>query len=563
MKRRFKSILTIMLTLCIALSTVACKPDYVDDGYDGNSTLLTVYSYGGGVGNVWLEKAKARFEADFANTSFEDGKTGVYIRTNTEKEGNNLSTIAGMEDVLFAECVEINNLFANNLTVDISDIVNVPLNELLVDGNGVSVTDDTDTIEDKLYDEQKSYFTFSEEKYKGLPHYSHFATITFNRALFNEKNLYFAKETAPDANPITNRLGYFIFNANDERTCGPDGVYGNEDDGLPATYEEFFILCDYMVDLGIKPFVWNGAGKAGYTKYLLNTIYLNLAGKEKAQMNWNFTSSDTEFDIVTDFKDGEPVIGKGKLDNTGGGDINAQLEKYYAVEIFDKIIDSEWLHDDCTSSLDNYAIQEDYVKSYGENSPIAFLAEGSYWYNEAIDSNAIQDAKDTQDGWEEMNDYEIMPLPRVYKGFASNIAGTKQRKLVVADQSDSIACINARIKEDTAKVKLAKLFLAYLYTEESLVEFTKWSNTVKMLKYGDENTESKLNNDYAKMLWNYCKEADYVFPYSRNQNYLQNSQKWSLHISRRFWHFDNDAPYEKMYGMDKTAENFFKSYMIR
>lgn len=565
MKRRFKSILTIILAFLLAMPMTACNNNVIDE-VDETKTQLTVYSYGGGVGNVWLDEVIKRFEEKYANESFEEGKTGVQIRPKKEKENQDLSIIESMEDVLFTEWCNTASLFSMNRTLDISDIMDKPLNEYLTLSDGTSVTTDTDTIEDKLYPETKAFFQFSEGKYKGLPHYSHFATLIYNKWILDEYNLYFAKE--PDMELINDGDigGWFIATKGDERSCGPDGVYGNEDDGLPATYDEFFLLCDYAVQASIAPFMWNGMSKEGYTRYLLNSVYLNLAGKEKAQMNWEYSTNGQEIDIVTGFNGDTPTYGKAKATPDNYGALNRQVEKYQAMVVYDKIIDnySGYAVNNESTTSDNLATQNDYILSYKSQTPALFLVEGSYWYNEANDCRYFENARYGDKSFDQKNDYRVMPLPRVYEGTAADVYKRAQttpiHKNVVGDQSDSLACINATIANDPVKVKLAKTFLAFCYTQESLADFTKYSNTVKLMNYTVDKND--LLNDYAKNLWEYCENSDHLLPYSAHNNYTNGGQeKWSLHISANFWSYENGgSPWVNLRGTDKKVSSFFTKY---
>ena len=566
MKKRFKSIFTTLLAVLILSTTVGCNSGTIIEEYDETKSLLTVYSYDGGVGNVWLDKAIERFEKDYENYSFEPGKVGVQVAATKKKEGQDLSTINQMEDIIFSEWCDIPSLFSTGKTLPITDIMNVPLNEYLVDENGVPLTNDTDTIEDKLYDSSKDFFTFKNNQYYGLPHYSHFSGIVYNKALFDKKDLYLAKTPTSNAS-AANLAGYFISATNSEKSCGPDGEYGTSDDGLPATYDEFFRFCDYMTKKTVKPFIWTGSGANGYTKYLLNAIYLNLAGKEVADMNYTFNSKGKEIEIVT-FEGSTLVEGTDTVKPDDFDAIFKQKAKYQALEVYDKIIDTaKYQHDTCNNSVaDNLRAQEDYVKSYNEGNPIAFLVEGSYWYSEATDSYFIDDARDIyQEEYDELNDYRMLPLPRVYSGSATDVAALKtEGKLhapVVGDQSDSLAAINANIANKPNQIKLAKTFLAYLHTQESLAEFTKYSSTIKFMNY-DVDT-STLLNDYAKNLWDYVEQCEVVLPYSSHTNYINGKENYTLHIQGHFWDYGDGSPMELLSGSSNKVSTFFKNYYGR
>ena len=568
MKKLFRNFLTIALSFTILIGCTACSPigEVIDKG-DASKTQLRVYSYDGGVGNVWLDKAIERFESLYANYEFEpgSGKKGVDIIPNKTKAGADLSTIDNSsDDVFFSEWVDIPSLIGQNKVLDINDVVTTPLNEFLVNEQGLPVTTDTETIQDKLYPASREFFAHKkvngENRYFGLPHYSHFSSITYNKAYFDSEDLYFAK-TRLD---VTD--GQFISDENPEKSCGPDGIEGNADDGLPATWDEMFELLDYIVDKGDIPFMWAGKGADGYTKYLITTTYLNLAGIDIAEMDYTYTSNGKEVDIVKDFdSQGNPIYGKTIIakhqDDQKPKGINSLVSKYQALEVYDKIIDNrDYMHDNCVAqSVTMLDAQKEFIFSATDGNPVAMLVEGSYWYNEAEDATYFSQAS-TKPGWADKNDYRVMPMPRVYKGTAADVLGTNVHKSVVADGSDSFACINAKIKDDANLVKLAKMFLAFCYTDESLAEFTEITNIPRFIDYDVDVSEL---NTYGKSVWEFYKSSDVLLPYADDRVYLENKKEFSLHIESKFWDASSGLPWNALRGEDKTIESFFKKFMAK
>lgn len=553
MNKFFKRMLTGVLAVSMLFTATACGGGDDDKKYDSTKSQLTVYSYNGGVGNVWLDKVIERFEEDFKDYEFEPGKKGVQIAPNKTKTGQNLATIQNMEDVVFSEYIDVNPLILGDNVIKIDDIVTTPLNEVL-EGR----TTDTQTIHEKLYPETQEFYAQRDGEYYGLPHYSTFSTLIYNKKLFDNYGLYFAKTPASGASTAQRHL-YFVSATNTVKSCGPDGVEGTTDDGLPATWDEFFILCDYMSkNRGVVPFVWAGAG-ADYAKYLLNAIYLNLVGGEVAKYNYNFSSGTKEINTVSFDTYGTPTYGSAVIDQGNKVLLNSQLERYQTFEIFDRIVNTEgYTHEDI-GKFDMLSAQEEYVYSYNENNPVAFLAEGSYWYNEATDGNIMYNAELAYgDEYKELNDYHVMPLPHVYNGKASDVLGrTDLPSNTICDQSDSFAGINAKIASDPNKVKLAKMFLAYCYTDESLKDFSKYTNTVRFMKY--EVEENTFSTDYAKNLAKYMQTADKVFPYSTAQLYLGNKLNLSMHINAGFWEYGEKTPYQEI-GAGVAGWEYFKAY---
>lgn len=524
---------------------VACGGDS-GGNTDKNKTSLRVFTYNGGVGRAWLDALEKRFEADYADVSFEPGKTGVDIEVDAGKNSSIDAMLNLNNDIVFCEVVNYPSLAVSKKTLDISDVLTTPLKDLCK-------TDDERTLEDKLYDEQKEFLKFSDGNYYAVPHYSYFSSLIYNKKLFDDKQLYFAATTKDNT-----LKGQFIQSDSDKRSCGPDGKYNTFDDGLPATWEEMFLLADWMIKKNVTPFIYAGESPAGYLKYLLNNVYLNLVGKDKARYNYTYDSGTDTITILDNVDTG--ATKQVTITNDNYKLLHSQVEKYQAVKVAEEILDrSGYLHSDASdSTVTMLRTQEDYIKSYNENEPVAMLIEGSYWYNEADDAGYFEDARDIfGSDFDERNEFCIMPLPRVYRGRANDVYGKEIHKTVVADQPDCFGVINANIKDDAVKAKLAKTFLAYAYTDESLAQFTEITRTVKCLKYDVD--VSKLDK-YTENVWDFYKNSDILLPYSGNTIFLNNMATWTMHIAYYFWNAPVGNVFNNVKG-EKTAEEFFKSYM--
>ncbi len=567
MKKGIKGFITIFLSLIMLLGMTACSSNSgtgnggeVD--IDTSKSQLYVYSYDGGVGNEWLRGEGGvieRFEEKFADYSFEPGKLGVQIVPDCKKDDASLSSIDfSQNEVFFSEWVQIPSFISSNKFLEIDDLVTTDLSVYL-EGR----TTDTDTIEDKLYQESKDFFAMRDSKFYALPHYSHFGTLTYNKALFDSKGLYLAKEVKG-----TGLAAKFISAANTTKSCGPDGEYNTSDDGLPATWDEMWNLFDYMKQKSVTPISWTGGSAEGYTKNLLTSIYMNLAGKADASVNWTLTSKEDTVNIITSFdKNSNPVVSQVQIGATNDTLMSAQLEKYQAMCAYDKIIDNKnWQSAAAKGVEDNMAAQSDFILSVVENHATGILVEGSYWYNESADANYFYEAEVGYDDFWDRNEFKVMPMPRVYSGTAldvanKKVAGTLHNK-VVWDQSDSVAAISSKIKDDPNKVKLAKMFLAFCYTQESLELFNIHSSCPRFMNYTVDS--SKLKNDYARDLYEYVSSSDIILAYANNQRYINDKNAYTLHLEGTFWKSASigDA-FNGMVGSGKKAIDYFKNYMTK
>ena len=554
MKFKFTKIACAVLAAAMPFTMMACGPTggEVIDSVDKTKIQLNVFSYNGGVGSEWLDKVIERFEADYKDATFSNGRTGVQVVPDKTKSDvfSNMGT--NNNHVIFSEVGNYSQLVTQKSVLDISDIMDKPLNEL-------TKTADTKTLKSKMYDETIDFYSFSGGKIYALPHYSFFSTFTYNKQLLTDKNLYFAKDY--DVNGDLDSK--FIHSASEDKSCGPDGIYGTDDDGLPATYTELFDLFNMMKNKNVTPITWAGGEmvSSGYVNYLLNNVYLSLAGKDQARLNYTFDSKDKTITIVEKFEGGKAVTKEEKITADKYKKLNSELAKYQAIKVVDTILDNAlWQSGDCDSTTTTMlSTQQNYIESYNGGTPIAMIVEGSYWYNEADNAGYIEDTKNRFTDFDAKNNYQILPLPRVYEGTYKDVEGKEVGKAVYADQADSLAVINANIAGDKELVELAKTFLAYCYTDESLKEFTETTRVTRSLKYAVD--VNKLDA-WGKAVWNYTKAADLLLPYSSNSLYLNNRTQQSMHIDNDFWAVSGKNVYSYCKGSG-TAESYFLEYMAR
>lgn len=251
--------LALVSTLGSAAALGGCGRDE-GEAIDTNRTQLYVSTYAGGYGADWLYSLKDRFEEAFKDESYETGKTGVQIIVDEgEASGASIALSANSNEVIFTESVPYYNWVKSKSIVDISDVV-----ADIVEQNGVD-----------LYQSQKDALTALDGAYYAIPHYEGYYGLVYDKDLFNNKSLYFSTE------------GTFT-NASGNRTVGPDGKTGvidgvdyTLDDGLPATWEEFFTLCQYMkIYRSVTPFILAGGCADSYSRRFLDRICTAYMGSQ-------------------------------------------------------------------------------------------------------------------------------------------------------------------------------------------------------------------------------------------------------------------------------------------
>lgn len=465
--KKFKKILAFVMSLTVSCSVFAsCGGGGEDPSQkeQADKTNIYVANFDGGYGNEWLKKAIERFENENKEKVYEERKKGVHviIDDSLDKEqvkGVNLIDIIAdnRADVFFTEKVYYHEFVKQGLIADITDVVQ-------------STNTDGKTIENKLTEVQKEYYNY-QGKYYVLPHYAAFSGIMYDVDLFEENKLYFGadKDSCDEQG--------FIVNMRATKANGPDGVSGTADDGLPATYSDFFKLCMRMIDKGITPIIWNGEYKDSYTQELIAALQVDYEGLEQSMLNYTYSGTATN---IVDSIDGEGIDATIQTKNVeitadNAYELMQQAGKYYSLSFFEKVMTTTYVgkklysNKSLNTSYSHTDAQDEFLLSRPEGNPIGMIFEGIWWENEAANSNTFEDCAGQFGGQYARNSRKlaVMPYPKANT--------SKLGKTTLLDNKYSAGFINANIKDD-ATLNAAKDFLKFCYTDTSLVEFNTTTN---------------------------------------------------------------------------------------
>ncbi len=517
------SILSIMILFSGAAAFSGCaEPVQPEEPVDSTKTQLYIGNYNGGVGGKWLENAADRFEEKYKDTCFEPGtnKKGVQIHIDNNKERyhgnnliNNLSSIT--EQIIFTERAYYDEYVTSGKILDMTNAVTGDLAEVGETGH---------TIEEKIGSAQKEYLN-RDGKYYAVPHYRLFSGIQYNVRLWEDEGYYFAEDGINFVSPGSTA-------EEEPRSLGPDGKTGvidgvdySLDDGLPATYEDFFLLCDYICETGNVPFVWTGQYLAQYTGYLYWALYADFEGAAKFMDNFDF--SGTADDIVDGWnEDGTPVLRTAEITPQTGYELRQQLGRYYALSFLERLVKGNperrftyYMTDSFGLTYSNLNAQEDFIKSYYEGKPIAMIAEGTWWENEAdLENGAFETAEHDYgaSASRENSKFGFMPLPKA----TEELVGTP---FTVTDTYDSYILYNSNMKGKEDILKLADLFVQFICTDEEMAEFTKTTGLPRALEYRMSEEDISALTYYEQQIWNVNINGDVVLPYSSGRLYRNNT----------------------------------------
>ena len=489
-----------LVTLGSVCALAACggMQGGVNEKVDETRTQLYIGNYNGGYGDAWLKAAKVRFELAYKEVPFETGKTGVQIIIDNKKEEykdfTNLSnTIEKSKNaVYFTEGIDYKQLIDAGYMLDMSEILDTPLTEY----------GEEESIYDKMEATQKAYYVRDEKCY-ALPTYNAFFGLIYDVDLFEDYGLYFAAEA-------DNGNDGFVLSKTDAKSNGPDGV-PSYDDGLPATYEEFFKLCDRMQDAGITPFIWSGEYESSYIRQLAGALWADYEGKDAALNFYDLTGSIE----VVDSLDAQGNVSLKTVDITteNGYEIYAQAGRYYSVKFIETMVkggatERYWQNRCFNLTQSHTNAQEDYLYSKYEtgSKPIAMLADGCWWQSEA--DLAFSDVADAygEQASKENRRFGFMPMPKATEAQVGE-------GVTLLDALNAKVFINANVSNNPVQKDLAFKFIRFMHTDQSLSEFQGITNVPKAMNYQVlPEDEAKLTY-FGKCLNQMKTNSDIVYEY--------------------------------------------------
>ncbi|MDR0426717.1 MAG: hypothetical protein LBH24_06080 [Clostridiales bacterium] len=468
MKRLFKFVGVWMCAAALFGALLGCEipdvPDptnpggYVPEPIDHTKSQLYISNFNGGFMTDWLYAAILRFVEDYKDYSFEPDKKGAQVYVETHK-----STVSDLtperNEIFFLESQNYYDRLSTGQVYDITEWVTTPLEEYGED----------ESIAGKMHDDYRAYFETANGKYYGVPHYQRYATITYDADLFDSKKLFMDTD------------GKFTKKSTETgRSKGPDNVFGTFDDGLPATYAEFYALCNEMKNRNVDPINWSSM-YAMYTGWLTAQMKADFEGAETGlfyhfngtatKLAESISESGTGIEKVATvaYKPSTPIT------TQNGYELYSSAGIYYALD-FLKNLCGYATPSSLSGSVSHVGAQFNFLTSRETaERPTGMLVEGNYWVNESADTFAQMEHRYGNSSLQKRR-LAVMPLPK-----ATPAVGDAKRDTYILDHANSAAFVNSKI--DASKLTLARTFFRYVHTDKSLLEYLTVSHTTKAFRF--------------------------------------------------------------------------------
>ena len=551
MKKKLLAILMAGITTC---SLAACGGG---GSQNGDTTVIAIANYELGVGKAWLEAATERFSEKVKEVEYQPGKKGVSFEI--QVGGVNSSTMnTSANHIFFDEAnSDVRTLAQKGYLMDITDIVTEPLTEY----------NETKSIEDKIDVNYRQMLKGNDGNYYGLPNTEWYPGVVYDVETFTNYNLYLAAPEETNSTEYRSDYGTAKFiKAGGKKSCGNDGEYGTADDGLPTTLGEFLVLCSYMNTKGVTPMTMSGA-YALYGNYLVEGLWASLAGAEGMAANYTF---DGELEVVDGWTSSnlfqgisyieKPSTKKVEVTEATGYYARDSVARYYATAMVEIMQKEGWLSEDASNSnISHTDAQGNFI--FGEHSDnakaIGMMIEGSYWYIESLncgnfdDYYAVTSQSDRDLAW--------MSLPT---SLDKPVTEGKGRRSTLLETAIAYGFINANIKDDGLK-QACKDFFQFLYTDESLREFTVISGTPKALSYTMTNEDKAKLDKFPLSVWEAKENGDVVYCGGQTNTFLTQATSFRLYSGAAIFDPEIDGTvYQEIINairQNKTAKQCFES----
>ena len=531
-----KRLIALIMALALMLGLTGCGGG--GQLGDGDDVILTFTLKDEGYGTLWLEESCNRFMELVKDKEYPGGLTGVYCNVvkgtppkADELRGSGYHVVFDLGVRSGAESGNLLNISANGYDSEGNEQTEEGINifeEIYGDGS--------QSLYDMIPDAARYDYMGRDGEYYGLPTHENVTGVSYDAHLFDQKGYYFAKPTAePDeiiefeslvvgeeievVNNKTNETSYLTFNFVDpyvpgwenNKSCGPDGIFGTLDDGLPSSLIEFIVLCEKMKKDGVEPIVTTGEHSVNYSCVFMDGLVYSLLGEEKAKASRDLVG---ELDVVTTFKNPktplvpgvnyvpQAVTTKVNITEETGFYNMWTVERYYAMAMMEILIKQGWLgegSDPTYNPASHWDTQKNFIFSgynnrRGQCGEVGMLIESSFWYNESNQCGNFEDFylynRDVEKG---QRDVRWMSLP---VNIANTVTGedatfttngitesVKGEKNVLPQSSSNNMVFNKNVLDDEAVLEALKDWLKFYFSNEELSNVTISQGMNRLVEY--------------------------------------------------------------------------------
>ncbi len=593
MKKLIALLMSISMLFSLTVATAGCKKSGTSFG-DGDDVVIQFQLDNLGFGTQWLQESCERFMEQQKDVEYPGGKKGVYchiVRGNTptanniQQSGSHVVFRGGTGNSL----AETGNIWNLDEVVTEMEIPGEP---------GVKIVD-------KLFDESKSYYragdtytadgTLIPGDYYTLPTHEMYAGFSYDKTVFDNYGFYFARQLDGPVNSSDTQFSvidyedtfgtqtlvseltgevYTFVNPKDSvdpegwakgKSCGPNGIYGDYDDGLASSLYELYAMWEYMAQNKVSPMLVSGFQQS-LSNAILDSLPSSLMGYEKARTQLDLVGP---VDAVIGFSykgitNGinyleAPVVQHVDVTEESGYYTTWAVERYFTMATMELLVAEGFLdpasYPGTAAELNHLGAQKKFIDSGhqimgGVGQEVGMLMEYSYWWNESSIRGNVDafkalnsDVKDREIRW--------MPYPvnikttvtgedeEVAFKFASLADGTltgtckregtdyveskKGEKNILVQAGNSGLIVNKKAMEENEAEKQAVIdWLLFFHSDKELSGVTAQAGFRKSLKYEMQGEDRSRWASFYADLYELSEKSDIIRHCSDNETFNKN-----------------------------------------
>lgn len=528
MKRILSTVLTISLALACLMGTLVLFTGCNQTGgivIDETKTQLYIGVKDDGIGKDWVYDAIAKYEAanpeiqvipKFEDSLFEEKNIKTAMPT-------------GLESVYVLSSIDYYNWLKTDYTSDLLvNLYDIVAEDPDGDGPERSILDrmnpsDVEHLTVTLPDGSKAIYT--------LPYFDTYWGAIYDKDLFESKGFY-------DLDEYT---GLDCVDGTEDDTYGPDGLPDTYDDGLPATWEDFKILLDVMVEAKVTPFTWTYQYYTYQTGFL-KSIMASYEGKYDYELRYNMDGTDSDVGAI-DYKNAY------KLADQEG--IKAALTVAHHIASNPNYYSKKAYY----SSQSHLAAQDEFITSVKDPTaqPIGFLIESGWWENEAKGTFAsMASAFGNQYAYGNRN-FAWLPFPKFIgtEGIKDQV-NTRTTMFSGVGTGGGGWMLSKNVSEEILPIALD--FIQFCNSETMMARFTEVTGICRPYEYEITDAQRNAMTSYTRTIWD-NRESENVdtIRYKTKNPLLMNASSY-------FSDYEFRAASIKINGKVTTAKNPLEAF---
>ncbi len=406
------------LTGCFGGGETSVKPDATQ------TTYVKLLHYDAGFGRTYIEKTARAFEEAVKDVEYETGKKGVYIdieHTQTSATGKSLleTLPSSPYDLFLSNGNSVETLKNSGAVMDLTSLAKAKSS----DENTLSEYADETSIYERMFADAQENYTATDGKMYSLPVFLMSYHLYYDAQLVADRGLYIKDGSTDTQLSFTKNLA--------QAQKGVDGVKGTADDGLPETYDQFYLWLAKVEDSNITPMHYSGLYQQ-HIEFALQQFWADFEGKDNVKACWTFDGTKMKDLINVDDEGNVTYLPETEITLENGYMVQKQEGRYRVMQLAKKLADSmstadKWIHNYAFSGSETHTeAQGTFVASKYSSKPILMFADGSYWEAEASDKFS---AYESRNGGKLDRKIAVLPTPK----YSRADVGEDSRTTVLAD----------------------------------------------------------------------------------------------------------------------------------